>query len=87
MRAVDVAPVNTTTSTNTSLSAVPRVAMADDGDFVVVWSPPIAQGGSFFSYGVHGQRFDAAGTPQGAEFLISGGENTGSPWAASDPAG
>jgi hypothetical protein len=42
--------------------------MDTDGDFVVVWRSE-QDGGAF--YGVYGQRFDASGAPQGAEFLVN----------------
>ncbi len=43
----------------------PAVAMDDDGDFVVVWSSLLQDGSG---YGVYGQRFNANGKAQGAEF-------------------
>ncbi len=44
------------------------VAMDPDGDFVIVWES-FAQDGD--GYGIYGKRFNAAGQPQGSEFLIS----------------
>jgi hypothetical protein len=46
----------------------PAVSLASNGDFVVVWSS-YAQDGS--EYGVFGQRFNAAGLPQGSEFQVN----------------
>lgn len=46
----------------------PSVAMDDNGNFVVVWES-FNQDGS--GYGVYGQRYDAAGTRQGAEFQVN----------------
>ncbi|WP_051312744.1 T9SS type A sorting domain-containing protein [Sporocytophaga myxococcoides] len=52
---------------NTYTTGVQRfstIAMDNDGDFVVAWQSD--QDGS--SYGIYGQRFNANGVPQGAEF-------------------
>jgi hypothetical protein len=46
----------------------PSVAVDANGDFVVVWS---SDGQDGDSYGIYGQRFDASGIPQGAEFLVN----------------
>jgi hypothetical protein len=45
-----------------------QVAMDADGDFVVVWSNELQDGDGF---GVYGQRFNAAGVAQGAEFQVN----------------
>ena len=55
-------PVNTFTP---SRQFMPAVAADTSGNFVVVWQS-YANDGS--QYGIFGQRFDAAGTPQGSEF-------------------
>ena len=63
--------VNTTTAgqqSNGSLGYEPKVAMAADGSFVVVW-PANGQDGS--GWGVFGQRFDASGAKLGGEFQIN----------------
>ncbi|NQU25292.1 MAG: hypothetical protein HQ567_28745 [Candidatus Nealsonbacteria bacterium] len=57
--------VNTTTQNWQDTS---DVAMDDEGAFVVVWASD-AQDGS--SWGVFGQRFDAAGEKAGGEFLVN----------------
>jgi hypothetical protein len=57
--------VNTYT---TSVQAYAAVSMAQDGRFVVVWQS-YAQDGQFG--GIFGQRYDAGGSPQGAEFLVN----------------
>ncbi len=44
------------------------VAMAPNGDHVVVWSSQNQDGSG---WGVYGQRFDKAGTALGAEFLVN----------------
>jgi hypothetical protein len=49
----------------------PAVAMDADGDFVVTWRSEVQDGGPGFFYGVYGQRFNAAGAPQGTEFLVN----------------
>jgi hypothetical protein len=56
-------------SYTTDVQAYPSVAMAADGQFMVVWHSrgQDAAGG----YGVFGQRFDAAGSPAGAEFQVN----------------
>lgn len=56
--------VNSTTESSQSGSAV---AMDSNGDFVITWSQFMATGGS----GLYGQRYNAAGTPQGGEFQIA----------------
>jgi len=58
-------PVNSFT---TGRQRVPRVASDAIGNFVVVWESGPKDGSS---YGVFGQRFDAAGAPQGSEFQIN----------------
>jgi hypothetical protein len=45
----------------------PAVAMDPQGSFVVVWTG-VGQGDYF---GIFGRRYDAAGTPQGAEFQVN----------------
>ncbi len=57
--------VNTFT-TNGQLS--PSVAMDASGDFVVVWDSFSQEPGST---GVYGQRYNAAGVPQGSEFHVN----------------
>lgn len=58
--------VNTWT---TSHQYVASVAVADSGDFVVVWSSYAQDGPG--GWGVFGQRFDATGGKQGSEFRIN----------------
>jgi hypothetical protein len=52
----------------TDLQRAPAVAMDADGDFVVAWTS-YGQDGSYS--GVYAQRFNAAGTAQGAEFRVN----------------
>jgi hypothetical protein len=60
------------------------IAMDADGDFVIAWSSD--QGGPPF--GVYAQRFNASGTPQGAEFRVNPlTTGAGSPSIAMDDAG
>jgi cysteine-rich repeat protein len=64
----------------------PAVAADSSGNFVVVWHSA-SQDGS--GYGVFGQRYDSAGSPQGGEFVVNT-YTTGrqsSPAVATDPAG
>lgn len=46
----------------------PRIAMNDDGDFVVVW-PSDGKDGS--QQGISGQRYDHTGNPEGPEFQVN----------------
>jgi len=46
----------------------PDVAMDASGDFVITWQSEY-QDGDF--YGIYAQRYNAAGNPQGAEFLVN----------------
>ena len=75
--------VNTYTTDN---QALPAVAMDADGDFVVVWRSD-GQDGS--AWGIFGQRYDAAGTPQGSEFQVNTytTSDQSSPSVAMDPNG
>lgn len=56
--------VNTTTS---EYQGHPAIAMSPSGAFTIVWQS-LNQDSS--NHGVYGQRFDAAGSPQGTEFQI-----------------
>ena len=58
-------PVNTYT---TGSQSSPSVAMDADGDFVVVWE---SYGQDGDGYGIYGQRYNAAGLKQGAEFPVN----------------
>jgi hypothetical protein len=57
--------VNTATASH---QAYPRVASSPAGEFLVVWDS-FGQDGS--SFGVFGQRYDAAGEASGAEFQVN----------------
>ncbi len=57
--------INTYTTQNQSTA---QVASEDNGDFVVTWTSAFQDGSS---NGVFAQRFDSAGSPLGAEFLIN----------------
>jgi hypothetical protein len=53
-------------NTNTTGDQVgPSVAMRDDNSFVVTWTTPDGD-----AYGIHGQRYDAGGSPVGGEFNV-----------------
>src|SRR5687768_3052215 len=52
-------------SFTTDFQTDPSVAIDRDGDFVIAWNS-FGQDGN--AYGVYAQRYNAAGTPQGAEF-------------------
>jgi len=54
-------------SYTTGRQSQPAVAADPAGNFVVVWH---SQGQTSTEYNVFGQRFDAAGTPLGAEFAV-----------------
>jgi hypothetical protein len=73
-------------SYTTSDQFAPRVAMTETGRFVVIWTS-FHQDGNYF--GVFGQRFDAAGARQGAEFQVNT-YTTGDEWRSAiaiDPVG
>ena len=55
-------------SYTTSLQSLMRVASDENGNFVVVWNSFGQEGNN---YGVFGQRFNASGVRQGAEFQIN----------------
>jgi hypothetical protein len=55
-------------SYTTSYQTDPAVASDADGNFVVVWQS-FYQDGS--AYGIFGQRFNAAGLPEGSEFRVN----------------
>lgn len=78
--------VNTYTTGNQSL---PDVGTDGAGEFVVVWESAGSSGGDTLGSSVHGQRFSAAGLPQGVEFQVNTstvGDQT-SPRVAANPAG
>jgi hypothetical protein len=58
---------NTYTTGNQGYGGVVAAAADADGDFVVVWGGE----GSGDQNGVFGQRFDSAGSAQGAQFLVN----------------
>ncbi|MEP1080015.1 Ig-like domain-containing protein [Leptolyngbya sp. PL-A3] len=55
-------------STTTNTQHWSTVAMDADGDFVVTWSSYLQDGSS---WGVYGQRYNAAGVAQGSEFQVN----------------
>jgi len=57
--------VNTYTTLSQSL---PSISIDDNGDFVITWHS-LVQDGSL--YGVYAQRYNAAGSAQGAEFQVN----------------
>lgn len=60
--------VNTYTSGNQNL---PDVATDGAGDFVIVWQSAGSSGSDTLGSSVQGQRFSAAGVPQGVEFQVN----------------
>ena len=60
--------VNTYTTGDQKL---PDVATDGDGEFVVVWQSAGSSDGDNLGYSVHGQRFSAAGLPEGAAFQVN----------------
>ena len=60
--------VNTFT-TNDQL--YPATAMDADGDFVIVWESQGQDDMPSLSQGIYGQRYNAAGSPVGGEFLVN----------------
>ena len=65
----------------------PSVAMDAAGNFVVVWQSVLQDAAT--GHGIYGQRFNAAGVPQGPEFLINEqlSYNQTEPAVAMDPDG
>jgi len=65
----------------------PRIATGASGSFVVVWDSGQQDNG--MSFGVFGQRYDSAGAPLGAEFLVNTvtANDQRSPAVASDSGG
>ena len=49
----------------------PKVAMDADGDFVIVWTSQGSAGTDSSGWSVQGQRYSAAGIPQGGEFQVN----------------
>jgi hypothetical protein len=60
----------TANSHTTASQREPAIAMDASGNFVIAW-----EGAEGTEYGAIARRFDAAGTPQGAEFLVSTNTN------------
>ncbi len=80
--------VNTTTSGGQStLDGAHSVAMADNGNYVVVWQDGSGVDGS--GIGIYAQRYDASGVAQGAEFRVNVTtlDNQGAAAVAMDDAG
>ena len=49
----------------------PAIASDADGDFVVAWQSSSSSGGDTSYSSVQGQRYSAAGLPQGAQFQVN----------------
>lgn len=65
------APLGATFRVNTYINGgqnANQIAMSDAGAFVIVWNGPLPDA---TGWGVFGQRYDAAGVPQGSEFRIN----------------
>ncbi len=60
--------VNTYT---TDFQLYPQVAVAADGDFVVVWDSDASGGTDSSGYSIHGQRYAADGSAAGGEFQVN----------------
>jgi hypothetical protein len=58
-------------SYTTGRQYAPAVAGDDAGNFVVVWTSAGSAGSDTSAYGIQGQRYDDAGTPQGAQFQVN----------------
>lgn len=59
-------------TTETGAQTAPRVGIADDGTFFVVWESDTDGPGANLST-IQGQRFTIGGTPSGTEFTVSDG--------------
>jgi VCBS repeat-containing protein len=60
--------VNTTTWRDQNL---PSVASLNDGGFVVMWTDDSQMSADASGFAILGQRYNAAGVPQGGEFLVN----------------
>ncbi len=49
----------------------PAVAMADSGEFVVVWESHDEFGGGYYYYSIHARRYASDGTPIGSYFAVT----------------
>jgi hypothetical protein len=58
-------------SVTTGAQDRPRVAAAAGGDFVVVWESATSEEGDTSAESIQAQRFDAGGTPLGAQFQVN----------------
>ncbi|MBK7954247.1 MAG: hypothetical protein IPK02_09950 [Candidatus Accumulibacter sp.] len=65
---VGVGPEFRVSSTTSNAQTDPAVVGLSDGGFIVAWSDNAADGSG---WGVYGQRYNAAGVAQGAEFRIN----------------
>ena len=63
------APSSGPTRIRRAFSGGPPCTLKSNGEFIISWAGAGAQDTS--SYGTFAQRYDAAGAPQGAEFLIN----------------
>ena len=68
LSSVPVGPEFRVNTFTPDFQSIPSVAMDADGDHVVVWAS-LGQEGPF--WGIYGQRYSAAGVPQGGELPIS----------------
>jgi hypothetical protein len=53
------------------MQITPSVAMAEDGNFVVVWASGVVTETNGDGMNVRGRRFDSNGSPQDADFLVN----------------
>ncbi|VAV87222.1 hypothetical protein MNBD_ALPHA06-2140 [hydrothermal vent metagenome] len=60
--------VNTTTANN---QFSPNVAALNNGGFIIAWTDGSQTGGDLSGNAVRAQNYDAAGAPQGGEFLVN----------------
>ena len=58
-------------SYTTSFQVAPAIASDADGDLVAVWQSNGSSGGDTLSTSVQGQRYSAAGAPQGVQFQVN----------------
>ncbi|MHC4140444.1 MAG: MopE-related protein [Planctomycetota bacterium] len=60
-----ITPIFRVNSSTKVPAELPRVAMAGDGEFVVVWTPDT------YNYGVRARRFSSTGSPLASEFEVA----------------
>lgn len=75
VREIAESQVNSTSGNHTD----PAVAIDSRGNYVIVWTGPERDGGSFTD--IYARRYNAAGEPQGQEFVVNANHTEGNQYA------